>query len=76
MIVRFDRMVSDFEGLMDDIFNFIDYNPSDEFISNIKKTAEDQRSFKSGHKYDLEKFGLTEERIKSDCSVIYTTFLN
>ena len=65
-----------FEGLMDDILNFVDYKPSDDFISDIKKTAEEQRSFKSGHKYDLEKFGLTEERIKKDCSTIYTTFLN
>ena len=60
MIVKFDRMMSDFEGLMYDILDFIDYHPSDKFISNIKKTAEQQRSFKSGHKYDLEKFGLTE----------------
>ncbi len=75
MIVRFDRMMSDFEGLMDEILNFIDYDSSDQFISNIKKTAEEQRSFKSGHQYDLEKFGLTAERIKQDCSAIYTTFL-
>jgi len=76
MVVRFDRMMSDFEGLMDEILDFIDYNPSDEFIVNIKNTAEEQRAFKSGHKYDLKKFGLTEERIKKDCSSIYTTFLN
>ena len=76
MIVRFDRMMSDFEGLMDEILNFIDYIPSDEFLANIKKTAEEQKSFKSGHKYDLEKFGLSKERIKKDCSVIYSTFLN
>ena len=76
MVIRFDRMMSDFEGLMDDILNFVDYKPSDDFISDIKKTAEEQKSFKSGHKYDLEKFGLTEERIKKDCSTIYTTFLN
>ena len=76
MIVRFDRMMSDFDGLMNEILDFIDYEPSEDFLSNINKTAGEQKNFKSGHKYDLKKFGLTEERIKADCSVIYTTFLN
>ena len=76
MIVKFDRMMSDFEGLMNDILEFIDYDPSEEFIFDIRKTAEEQKAFKSGHEYSLEKFGLTEDRIKNDCSVIYNTFLN
>ena len=54
----------------------IDYNPSEEFLLNIRKTAEEQKTFKSGHKYNLEKFGLTEDRIRNDCSAIYNTFLN
>ena len=76
MIVKFDKMMSDFDGLMDEILEFVDYDASNEFLQDIKLTAEKQKQFKSGHKYDLEKFGLTEEQIKKDCEVIYKTFLN
>ena len=37
--------------------------------------VENQRSYKSKHKYDLSKFGLSEEKIKKDCKSIYETFL-
>ena len=76
MIVRYDRMMSDFEGLMDEILDFVGHDASDELLAQIKKTAEEQRNYKSKHKYDLEKFGLTEEKIKKDCKPIYETFLN
>ena len=76
MIVRFDQMMSNFEGLMDDIISFTGHEPSDELIVDIKVAAEKQRNYKSKHKYDLEKFGLTEDRIKTDCKDIYETFLN
>ena len=76
MIVEFDRMMSDFDCLMDEILDFVDYNASNEFLQDIKLTADKQKQFKSGHKYDLEKFGLTEEQIKRDCEVIYKTFLD
>ncbi len=33
-------------------------------------------AFKSNHKYDLKKFGITEEQIKNDCQNIYSTFLS
>jgi hypothetical protein len=39
-------------------------------------TAEKQRQFKSEHKYDLDKFGVTAEQIKVDCAHIYETFIN
>ena len=75
MIVTYDRMMSDFETLMDDIFLFTNHEPSAALIDEIKNTAENQRSYKSKHKYDLSKFGLSEEKIKKDCKSIYETFL-
>ncbi|MFL2988866.1 sulfotransferase [bacterium] len=76
MIVHFDRMMGDFDGLMNDIIDFIEIEPSEDFKNDIKITAEKQRNFKSKHKYDLSKFGLTEQQIKDDCQIIYDTFLN
>ena len=76
LIIHFDRMMNDFDNLMNEILKFIDHLPSDELIENIRKTAEKQSNFKSAHEYDLEKFGLSDDQIKSDCSSIYETFLN
>ncbi len=76
MIVKYDRMMSDFEGLMDDILKFVDHEASEDLIAAIKETGEQQRNYESKHKYNLEKFGLTEEKIRSDCAKIYGTFFN
>ena len=76
LIVHFDRMMNDFEGLMNDIIKFTDVELSPELGIEIKQTAAKQKAFKSKHKYDLNKFGLTEQQIKHDCKVIYETFLN
>jgi len=76
MIVRFDKMMEDFDGLMEDILNFLDYKPSEDFLKNILETSEQQKKFKSSHNYNLEKFGLTEQKIKKDCEKIYATFLS
>ncbi len=75
-IVRYDRMMADFDGLMAEIMPFLGEEPSEELMQTIKSTAEKQRNFKSGHKYDLEKFGLTEEKIRADYKPIYETFLS
>ena len=68
-------MMFDFETLMNDIFLFANHKPSEALIDKIKNTAENQRSYKSKHKYDLSKFGLSKEKIKKDCKSIYETFL-
>ena len=39
-----------------------------------KQSWKDQKNYKSKHKYNLEKFGLTEDQIRSDCAFIYDTF--
>ena len=75
-IVRFDKMMNNFEYVMDDILKLIDHKPSKEMLEDIDKTAKNQRSYKSKHKYNLEKFGLSKDRIIKDCEPIYKTFLN
>ena len=53
MIVRFDRMMLDFNSLMSEIINFV--GPIKDFLEEIKKTDKNQKKFKSGHKYNLKK---------------------
>ena len=74
-IIRFDNMMNEFDVLMDKLLNFLGVEKNDELIQTIKHTSEKQKNFKSGHKYDLEKFDLTEHTIRNDCKKIYETFL-
>jgi len=76
MIIPFDRMMNNFEELMTDITNFIEFESDETLLNSIRETADSQRNFKSKHTYDLEKFGLSSEQVKSDCSFVYNTFLN
>ena len=75
-IVRFDRVMTDFDNLMSEVLEFIDHVPSESLKKDIAETAEKQRIFQSSHEYDLEKFGLNAEQIKLDCAPVYDTFLN
>ena len=74
-IVTFDRVMQDFDGLMSEVIPFLGGEMTPELKQLIDETAEKQRAYKSGHKYDLAKFGLTEEQIRKDYAPFYETFL-
>ena len=76
LIVKFDKMMTGFSDLMNDIIVFTGHNNSDKLQDIIKITDEKQRSYISKHKYNLSKFGLSEETIKKDCKAYYETFIN
>ena len=73
-IVRYDRMMNDFDNLMDEVLAFLELEPSPELLDIIRKTSDKQKTRKSGHKYSLEQFGLNEEQIRKDYTQIYNTF--
>ena len=75
-IVTFDRMMTDFDTLMPEIVAFAGADLTPELAEIIKTTAEKQRAYKSGHKYDLAKYGLTEEQIRKDYAPFYELILN
>ena len=68
-------MMNEFDILMDKLLEFLDVEKNDELIQKIQQTSEDQKQYKSGHKYALKKFDLTEDIIRNDCKKIYNTFL-
>ncbi len=74
-IVRYDRMMMDFEGLMDDMCRFLGHDMTPQLRATIAKRGEKQRSYESEHRYGLEKYGLTEAQIRRDCAFFYETFL-
>lgn len=75
LIVRFDRLMAEFEPMMDEICRFCELEMTDAQKAEIAKRGAKQRAYKSEHGYDLAKYGLTEEQIKKDCQFFYDTFL-
>jgi hypothetical protein len=74
-IVRYDRMMQDLEALMDEMCTFLGHEMTPELRATVKARAEKQRKYESEHKYNLEKYGLTEEQIQKDCAFYYDAFL-
>jgi len=74
-IVRYDRMMADFEGLMDEMCKFLGHEMTPKLSETVHKLGEKQRKYESEHKYDLEKYGLTEDQVRRDCKFFYDTFL-
>jgi omega-hydroxy-beta-dihydromenaquinone-9 sulfotransferase len=74
-VVRYDRMMKDFDGMMGEMCEFLGHEMSDELRATVAAKADKQRAYKSKHKYDLAKFGLSEEKIRKDCAFVYETFL-
>ena len=74
-VVRYDRMMSDFETVMEELCGFLDHELTPELRATIERTAEEQRGYQSEHKYNLAKYGLSEEQIRRDCAFYYDEFL-
>ncbi len=74
-VVRYDRMMADFETMMEDLCRFVGREITPELRASIQKNAEKQRKYESEHRYDLGKFGLSEAKIREDCAFFYDTFL-
>ena len=74
-IVRYDRMMADFETVMEEMCAFLGHEMTPALRATVAKRGEKQRKYESEHKYDLEKFGLTEEQVRRDCKFFYDEFL-
>ncbi|MDP2309474.1 MAG: sulfotransferase [Pseudomonadota bacterium] len=75
MVVSYDRMMQDFDGLMAEMIPFFDMHPTEAQLAAIRKTAHEQRAYQSKHTYKLEKYGLDADRIRRDCAFVYETWL-
>jgi len=74
-LVRYDRMMADFEGLMAEMCSFLGHTMTPKLREAIRQQGEKQRKHASEHKYDLGRYGLTEEQIRRDFAFFYDAFL-
>jgi hypothetical protein len=68
-------MMEEFEVVMDEIHTFMEMEPTEAQKTAADERGKKQRGYKSDHKYDLDKYFLTEEEIRKDCAFFYETFL-
>jgi hypothetical protein len=73
-LVRYDRLMSEFDVVMKEIVAFLGDQPDEAFWAEVKKTAESQRGRKSEHVYALETYGLSKEKIQQDLGFVYDTY--
>lgn len=74
-VVRYDRLMQDFDGLCDELLAFLGHAPDPTLQAEIRAVAERQRAYTSHHRYDLARYGLTEQRVRTDAAVIYERWL-
>ena len=75
-IVRFDRLMSEFDVVMEELLTFADHEVDTDLRESVVQTAATQRAYRSEHQYVLATFGLAEARIRTDCAAVYDTFLS
>jgi omega-hydroxy-beta-dihydromenaquinone-9 sulfotransferase len=74
-VCPYPRLMTDYEGLMEEMVEFLGEPMTPELAKSIKAQADAQKNRKSAHRYDLAQFGLDETRIRRDCAFVTETFL-
>jgi hypothetical protein len=63
--VRFESLVADPVGTVSRIYDALGLSVTPRFRQRLEQAAADGRRFKSRHSYDLARFGLTEQDLRS-----------
>jgi hypothetical protein len=73
-LVSYNRMMTDLEGTMAELMDFLEIDPAPQLQVKLAEQSQKQRNHHSEHQYSLEKFGLTEERIRRDLAFVYQDY--
>ena len=64
--VRYQDLVADPEGTIEEIYNRFGFDLSPEYARILRAEAEKAKTFKSKHRYSLRKMGLSKRRIEKE----------
>jgi hypothetical protein len=73
-VLTYPRLMTDFEETMNEMVEFLEITPDPSFYGSVEEQARKQRDYKSSHVYSLEKWGLTEDRIRDDLDYVYREY--
>jgi hypothetical protein len=75
-ILRYDHLMNDLDGLLEELFAFTGTEVDESTWVEIREKAAAQRAYESRHEYDLARFGLDADRIRRDFDFLYRDFLS
>ena len=73
-VVTYPQIMKELEATMERLVDFCQLDPQPGFWDRVAAQAEKQRSYQSKHSYSLEKYGLSEKRIRKDLAFLYQTY--
>lgn len=73
-IVTYPDLMMRLEDTLDDLVDFMGLDPDPAFHDRVREQAKKQRSRTSEHTYSLEKYNMSEERIRKDLAFVYDTY--
>jgi hypothetical protein len=73
-VVRYTDLLQNLEPTIARIVEFLEIEPSAEFLEEVRAQAERQRTYTSGHKHSPDTFGLSPERIRADLAFVYDAY--
>jgi hypothetical protein len=72
--IRFEEAVSDPEGTVRGIYEHFGLPLSPEFARILEAEGERARRYRSGHRYDLSEYGLSEQKIYEDIPDVFAHY--
>ena len=72
MIVPYERLMNDFEALLEEIALFVNHPMDLSLRQEVQKQAQIQATYQSKHRYDLSQFYLEEEDLREKASFFYS----
>lgn len=73
-VVPFPKLMNELEPTITELVEFLELDPPNAFWESLAARARKQRAYRSGHAYSLDKFGLSEQRIRSDLAFVYQNY--
>lgn len=69
--IRYDNLVQDPDGIIREVYEFLDLELKDDFAKTLEKEAEKSRGYQSEHVYSLEAMQLSSDQIIDNFSSVF-----
>ncbi len=73
-IVPYPSIVNDLQATMTSLLDFLEIEPTPAFLDKLAEQDRLQKTRQSAHTYSLDKFRLSEDRIRADLDFVYESY--
>ena len=71
LFVKYDELISQPDEVVFDLYEWLDLPLSDQYAQVLERETQQQKTFRSKHKYDLVEMGLSEEQIFTEFKEVF-----